>query len=139
LWTPVGPLSCWTCVAVRGTLVVCLTVCTTSRPRLGRCAGRGAWRARNLRRTWHAWYVTGPGSPSPSRFRDRPTGDILVLLIAGTVCFGVLASGAVIATVSILHPETDVSSWIARVSAILNTMVGLLAGFLAGRHSLETR
>jgi hypothetical protein len=73
----------------------------------------------------------------PPRLRDRPTGDILVLLVAGTVCFGVLASGLIIAVISLVHPETDVSNWIARVSAILNTMVGLLAGFLAGRNGRE--
>lgn len=74
--------------------------------------------------------------PAQARFRDRPTGDLLVLMIAGTVCFGVLASGAIIAVVVLLHPETDVSNWISRVSGILNTMVGLLAGFLAGRGTV---
>ena len=67
------------------------------------------------------------------RFRDRPTGEILVLCITFTVCFGVLASGMTIALISFFHPATDVSNWIARITGILNTMIGLLAGFLAGR------
>jgi protein-S-isoprenylcysteine O-methyltransferase Ste14 len=67
------------------------------------------------------------------RFRDRPTGEIMVLSITFTVCFGVLASGLIIAVISILDPTRDVTIWITRVTGILNTMVGLLAGFLAGR------
>lgn len=70
---------------------------------------------------------------------DRPTGDILVLMIAGTVCFSVLASGLVISIVSIKSPETDVTVWITRITGIMNTLVGLLAGFLAGRTSSGTR
>ena len=58
-------------------------------------------------------------------------------MVAGTVCFSVLASGLIIAVVSLIHPETDVSNWIARVSGTMNTMVGLLAGFLAGRTGRE--
>lgn len=68
-----------------------------------------------------------------TRFRDRSTSDILVLMIAGTVCWSVLASGLIIAVISFSYPDKDVSNWIARVSGIMNTMVGLLAGFLAGR------
>lgn len=68
-----------------------------------------------------------------ARFLDRPTGEILVLMIAGTVCWSVLASGLIIALISLFRPEVDVSHWISRVSGIMNTMVGLLAGFLAGR------
>jgi hypothetical protein len=61
----------------------------------------------------------------------------MVLSITFTVCFGVLASGATIAVISLVRPEADVSNWIARVTGILNTMIGLLAGFLAGRTDRE--
>jgi hypothetical protein len=67
------------------------------------------------------------------RFLDRPTGEILVLTITFTVCFGILASGALVGVVVLVHPETDVSVWVSRITGILNTMVGLLAGYLAGR------
>jgi hypothetical protein len=56
-------------------------------------------------------------------------------MIAGTVCIGVLASGLTIAVVSLVNPDVDVSHWIARITGTINTMVGLLAGFLAGRSS----
>lgn len=67
------------------------------------------------------------------RFRDRTTGEILVILITTTVCFGVLASGLIISIVAIVSPEKDTTVWITRVTGIMNTMLGLLAGFLAGR------
>jgi hypothetical protein len=56
-------------------------------------------------------------------------------MIAGTVCIGVLASGLTIAVVSLVNPDVDVSHWIARITGTINTMVGLLAGFLAGKSS----
>jgi uncharacterized membrane protein HdeD (DUF308 family) len=57
----------------------------------------------------------------------------MVIMIASTVCFGVIASGAIVAMVVLFRPQVDVSVWISRVTGILNTMVGLLAGYLAGR------
>jgi hypothetical protein len=60
-----------------------------------------------------------------------------VLLIAGTVCWSVLASGLIIALISLFRPEVDVSNWISRISGIMNTMVGLLAGYLAGRGTYK--
>jgi hypothetical protein len=68
-----------------------------------------------------------------TRLRDRATGDILVLIITLTISIGVLGSGMTVALISIIHPETNVTLWVSRVSGILNTMVGLIAGFLAGR------
>lgn len=59
-------------------------------------------------------------------------------MIAGTVCFSVLASGAVIAFITISRPEVDVSVWIAKITGIMSTMLGLLAGFLAGRTDYTT-
>lgn len=64
---------------------------------------------------------------------SRSTGDLLVLIIASTVCFSVLASGATVVAVKFLHPEADVSQVVGTISDILNTLIGLLAGFLAGR------
>lgn len=71
------------------------------------------------------------------RLRERSVGEILVLMIAGTVCFSVLASGALVAVLSFFRPETDVTLWVTRVTSIVNTLIGLLAGFLAGRTEAE--
>jgi len=72
-----------------------------------------------------------------TKLRDRSTGDILVLLIAGTVCFMVLATGGTIAIVEITSPSSDTTAAIRAVTGIINTLIGLLAGFLAGRTDLS--
>ena len=63
----------------------------------------------------------------------RSTGDLLVLLIAGTVCGMVAVAGFGVLIVSILRPEANVQVVIGRISDTVNTLIGLLAGFLAGR------
>lgn len=64
---------------------------------------------------------------------DRTTGDLLILVIAGTVCFSVLASGVAVFVLLLLHPEEDVSAAFHAIGDVINTLIGLLAGFLAGR------
>ena len=73
-----------------------------------------------------------------ARLRDRPTGELLIMTITFTVCFSVLASGAAILLIEVIHPETDVSLWVSKVTGVLNTLIGLLAGFLAGRTDRVT-
>jgi hypothetical protein len=73
------------------------------------------------------------------RLRDRSTGDLLVLLIAGTVCFAVIATGATIVVVEIINPKVDTTLASRQISDILNTLIGLLAGFLAGRTDLNAQ
>ena len=73
------------------------------------------------------------------RLRERSTGEIMVLMITSTVCFGIIASGALVAILVIWHPSVDVTPWITRITGLLNTMIGLLAGFLAGRTDSLTQ
>lgn len=54
-------------------------------------------------------------------------------MIAGTVCFAVLATGAAIVITRIFSPDTDTSQAARQVADVINTLIGLLAGFLAGR------
>jgi ABC-type amino acid transport system permease subunit len=68
----------------------------------------------------------------------RSTGEIMVIVITFTVCWGVIASGMGILLLSIFRPEIDVTVWVSRVTGLLNTMIGLLAGFLAGRTDTRT-
>lgn len=75
--------------------------------------------------------------PDTSRLQDeirsRSTTDLLILLIAGTVCFAILATGALIAATKLLHPSSDTSAAEAALTDVINTMIGLMAGFVAGR------
>lgn len=70
---------------------------------------------------------------------SKTTGELMVLMITFTVCFGVFASGVLVAVISILHPDKDISIWVSRITGLLNTMVGLLAGFLAGRTDFKSQ
>ena len=72
-----------------------------------------------------------------ARLRDRSTTDLLILLIAGTICFSVLASGALIAILAIVRPESKTAGATAILSDTINTLIGLLAGFLAGRTQTQ--
>lgn len=64
---------------------------------------------------------------------DRPTGDVMILMVAVTLCLGVIAIGTTTLVFAFLNPQTDVTSAFRFVANILNTMIGLLAGYLAGR------
>jgi hypothetical protein len=71
-----------------------------------------------------------------TRLRDRTTGDLLVMLIASTVCFLVVGTGVTIMVVEILNPQVDTEGAVGQVSDVVNTLIGLLAGFLAGRSDV---
>jgi hypothetical protein len=65
--------------------------------------------------------------------RNRSTSDLLVLMIAGTICFSVLSFGAIVAYLAIAQPEESHSSAVLLVTDTLQMLVSLLAGFIAGR------
>jgi hypothetical protein len=74
------------------------------------------------------------------RIRDRSTGDLLVLMIAGTVCAVILiATGAVIVQKVLRPDDMDAVKAAAQIGDVINTLIGLLAGFLAGRTERTAR
>jgi hypothetical protein len=66
---------------------------------------------------------------------DRPTMDILILLVAGTICVTVLISTFSIVIIEVVNPESDTSAAANIISDTINTLIGLLAGFIAGKTS----
>jgi hypothetical protein len=66
------------------------------------------------------------------RFRDRPTGELMVLLIATTICTYILVTMIVLFVLAI-WTDRDLSGPARNIADIINTLIGLLAGFLAGR------
>jgi hypothetical protein len=68
-----------------------------------------------------------------AKVRDRSTGDLLVLMIAGTVCLVVVGSSLAIIVGQFINPEYPISDAAGAVGDIISTLIGLLAGFLAGR------
>jgi hypothetical protein len=69
----------------------------------------------------------------PHWFESRTTGDLLILIIAVTICFAVLAAGAAVFILALIRPDLDSSQQVGAISDVINTLIGLLAGFLAGR------
>jgi hypothetical protein len=69
-----------------------------------------------------------------AKLRDRPTGDLLVLMIAGTICGVVVITMVTVLIVDIVHPNSDTSNAAKGVGDIVGALIGLLAGFLAGRQ-----
>jgi hypothetical protein len=68
-----------------------------------------------------------------ARIRDRSTGDLLVLLIAGTICMSVMFGVITLTVLSFLSPADEHPAATAVVSDAIQMLVALLAGFLAGR------
>jgi hypothetical protein len=68
------------------------------------------------------------------RLRDRSTGDLLVLLIALTITF-VLVTVAVSTIIFVfLNPGgPPVDNAVRLITDMMNTLIGLLAGFMVGR------
>jgi len=73
------------------------------------------------------------------RLRDRETTDLLVLLVGGTVCFVIVGLMLSLIISEIARPEHDTSAAASAIGDVINTMVGLLAGFLAGRSEAAVR
>jgi len=69
---------------------------------------------------------------------DRPTGEILVILVGVTVCGYVIAQGMIILLLA-FFTDRDVSEAARNVADIINTLIGLLAGYLAGRTDVHLR
>lgn len=67
------------------------------------------------------------------RLRDRPTGELMVLMVAATVCGSVVVGGGAVILLALVQPTFDTSNAARTIADLLNTLIGLLAGFLAGR------
>jgi hypothetical protein len=81
--------------------------------------------------------MAAPRAGPRYRLFDRSTTDILILMIAMTICFAVLAAGAAIAAIEFKDPGTDTSQAQGTIGDVINTLIGLLAGFLAGRTEAQ--
>lgn len=61
------------------------------------------------------------------------TGEVLVIIIAGTVAVVLTLTTLSVIVIQIARPGVNVDTAISAISNIMVTMIGLLAGFLAGR------
>ena len=68
-----------------------------------------------------------------TRLGDRSTGELLVLMVSTTICFVVVFGSIALFSTELVHPSADTGPGLRTIGGIINTLVGLLAGFLAGR------
>ena len=66
-------------------------------------------------------------------FRDRTTGDLLILIITGIIGSAVVLGIVLIGVVALFRPGTDTSAVGGTITSVISILIGLLAGFLAGR------
>lgn len=65
--------------------------------------------------------------------KDRSTADVLVMLLATTVCVAIIVGEVGIIVIEAASPDTDTSAASGTIGDIINTLVGMIAGYLAGR------
>jgi len=71
-------------------------------------------------------------------FGNRPTSDILILVIAITVV-GYIFLSMIMVTCMIFFTDIDPTAAARNLADIINTLIGLLAGYLAGRAGLAKK
>lgn len=69
----------------------------------------------------------------------RSTTDLLLLTIAATICLAVLVALVGILVIEFHNPAENLSATLGNLNDVVNTLIGLLAGFLAGRTDSTTR
>lgn len=65
--------------------------------------------------------------------RGRSTGELLVLMFAGTICASVLGAGIALVVLEVVNPEGTVQPLLQLLAALINTLLGVTAGFLVGK------
>lgn len=71
------------------------------------------------------------GSDVP-KLTDRPTGEIIRLLLASVICFVVVLESIVIGFVGVLHPNANTTASLHIVFDVVGVMLGAVVGYGAG-------
>jgi uncharacterized protein YneF (UPF0154 family) len=77
-----------------------------------------------------------PGSPEVGLFKNRPTGEVVVILLTGLVLCILVFMVVGFFVVAVVRPdELEITGALAVVSDILTTIVGAIIGYVAGRNT----
>lgn len=69
--------------------------------------------------------------------KKRSTGDLLILIVAATVCSAVLIIGIGLIVIHLVHPEEDLSAGFIFMANTLNMLLGICAGYLSARSTQQ--
>ena len=67
------------------------------------------------------------------RLANRPTADLVVLLLAGLVAVIVVTAVAGVLVIALVRPRADVGGVVHSLSDVTNTLIGAVVGYIAGR------
>lgn len=63
----------------------------------------------------------------------RSSGELVVLLIGATVCGVLVFTALSVLVLELAKPDADTEQITATLGEVMATMIGVIAGFLAGR------
>lgn len=70
---------------------------------------------------------------------DRPTGDLVVLMLAAMVALVALLSATAVLVLAVLDPARDLTLAIQGITDFMGIIVGAVVGFVAGRSPVRRR
>jgi hypothetical protein len=68
-----------------------------------------------------------------AKLRDRPTADLVVLLLTAMVLFVIGFALVGVVVIEVTSSSIDVAKIAGRIAAFTNTIIGAIVGYLAGR------
>lgn len=68
-----------------------------------------------------------------SPLSDRPTADVVLIIITLMICAAILLTGAGIFIVALYYPEYDLSAAYSSFGNVIGLLVGAILGYLAGK------
>jgi glycopeptide antibiotics resistance protein len=66
------------------------------------------------------------------RLRERPAGEIVILILASAAGLLIVTSGVSMLLVFLFRPEENLAAVASGIGDVINTIVGALIGYLAG-------
>lgn len=69
------------------------------------------------------------------RLRDRPTPDLIVIGLAVVLGFSIISWTVGALVLRIVDPDANLDKVAARLADVVNTLIGAIFGFLAGRRT----
>jgi hypothetical protein len=64
---------------------------------------------------------------------ERPTADLVLLIITGLIAASVLLAGAGLILISVLRPDSDLAPLYGTFGNMIDLLIGAVLGYLAGR------